>query len=227
MKKYLLKKHILFVFIGLGLFLYVCPVFSSEMDLHSTLKLDWIIKNIKEKEKNLKTFTARMVQTKKTHLLRDPMRSEGLIYFDYTGKILMKITIPLPLTILLKENVLLLYYPDLSKAEERYLGNNIFNKYLGIGQSVDELHERYSIRLVSDTPSEEYHLKLIPKLKTIANYISSIEITVSPENWLPKRIYLEERGGDYTDIWLEFISINEPLPAGIFAVSFPKNHEDL
>lgn len=222
----LLKKHILIIFICLGLFSYNCPVFSSETDLLPISKLDWIIKNIKEKEKNLKTFIAKMVQTKNTRLLQDPLRSEGLIYFHYTGKMLLKITSPSPSIVLIKNNMLLVYYPDLSRAEKRYLGNNILKKHLGLGHSIDELHKKYSIGLVSETPSDGYHLKMIPKLKSVAKHIDSIEVTVNPENWLPQQLYLREREGDSTIIRLEFISVNEQLPAGIFSVDLPEDRED-
>ena len=226
MNNYSLKKYAILIFVGLSLYSFAGPAFSSETDTLTTSKLDWIMANIKEKEKNLKTFTARMVQTKKTRLLRDPLHSEGFICFDYTGKTLLKITEPSPLIVLLKDNMLVLYYPDLSKVKETYIGNNVLRKYFGIGQSVEELHKRYVIRLMSETPSDGYHLELIPKHKTIAKHIDSIEVTVNPENWLPQRICFKEKAGDWSDIRLEFISVNEPLPAGVFTFNFPEKEEE-
>ena len=226
MNNYSLKKYAILIFVGLSLYSFAGPVFSSETDTLPTSKLEWIMTNIKEKEKNLKTFTARMVQTKKTRLLRDPLHSEGFIYFDYTGKTLLKITAPSPLIVLLKDNVLFVYYPDLSKVKETFIGNNVLKEYFGIGQSVEDLRKRYVIKLMSETPSDGYHLKLIPKHKTIAKHIDSIEVTVSPENWLPQRICFKEKEGDWTAIRLEFISVNEPLPAGIFSISFPENDDE-
>jgi outer membrane lipoprotein-sorting protein len=226
MNIFLLKKYAVLIFVGLSLYSYAYPVFSSEKDPLSTSKLDWIIKNIQGKEKSLKTFTARMVQTKKTHLLREPLHSEGFIYFDYTGKMLLKITVPSPLIVLLKNNMLVLYYPDLSKVKETYIGNNVLREYFGIGQSVEELRKRYLIRLMSETPTDGYHLELIPKHKTIAKHIDSIEVTVGRENWLPQRICFKEKAGDWSDIRLEFISINEPLPAGVFTFNFPEKDDE-
>jgi len=139
----------------------------------------------------------------------------------------MKVTSPSPLIVLLKNNLLFIYYPDLSKAEERYLGNEeILKKYFGIRQSIEELQKRYSIQLVSKTHSDSYHLKLIPKIKAIARYIDSIEVVVSSKHWLPEGIHFKEVKGDYTSIRLEFTSINEPLPPGIFTIDFPEDYED-
>jgi len=227
MRKSLFKKYIVPISLGLSLFLYHYPVFPSETDLQSESELSWVIKNIKEREKGLKTFTANFAQTKKTCLLQEPLHSEGLIYFDSAGTMLLQLTSPSPLKVLLKDNMLFIYYPDLSKAEEKYLGSdNILKKYFGIGQSIEELEKQYEIQLVSKTHSDGYHLKLIPRMKAIHRYIHSIEVVVNSKNWLPERIHFNEVKGDYTSIRLQFTSINEPLPPGIFTIDLPENYGD-
>ena len=227
MKKFLIKQYMVPISLCLILFLYPYAVFPSETEPQPETELSWVMKNIKEKEKNLKTFTAKFSQTKKTSLLREPLHSEGIIYFDSSGKMLLKVISPSPLITLLKNSMLLTYYPDVSKTEEKYLGrtDTIFTKYFGMGQSFEELKKQYAIQLVSKTHSDSYHLKLIPKTKPIKKYIDSIEVVVSPKHWLPKHIHFKETKGDYTSIKLNFISINEPLPQGIFQVDFPKDYE--
>jgi len=227
MRKLLIKKYIAPISLCLSLFLYPYPVSPSETEPQSDTELSWVIKNIKENEKSLKTFTAKFSQTKKTSLLREPLHSEGIIYFHSSGKMLLKVISPSPLITLLKDNTLLTYYPDISKTEERYLGgtDTILKKYFGIGQSIEELRKQYAIQLVSKTYSNDYHLKLIPKMKPIKKYVDSIEVIVSPKHWLPNHIHFRETKGDYTSIKLNFISINEPLPQGIFQVDFPKVDE--
>jgi len=228
MRKFLIKKYIVPVSLCLSLFLYPYILLSAETDAQSESKLSWVIKNIKEKEKNLKTFIAKFVQTKKTHLLKEPLHSEGLIYFDSSGKMLLKVLSPSPLITLFKDSRLFIYYPDISKTEERYIGrtDNILKKYFGIGQSIEELNKQYTIQLVSKTHPDGYHLKLIPKMKPIAKHIDTIEVVISPKHWLPGHIHFKETKGDYTSLKLHFISINEPLPQGIFQVDFPENYGD-
>jgi outer membrane lipoprotein-sorting protein len=228
MRKSLFKKYIVPISLGLGLFLHPDPVIPSEEDLQPESELSWVIKNIKEKEKGLKTFTAKFVQTKKTYLLQEPLHSEGVIYFDRTGRILLKVISPSPLIVLLKDKMLLVYYPDLSKSEERYLGrtDDILKKYFSIGQSIEELKKQYAIQLVSKTHPDGYRLKLIPKMKAITRYIETIEVLVSPKHWLPERIHFEEVKGDNTSLSLQFISINEPLPPDIFTIDVPKDDGD-
>ena len=227
MRKFFIKKYIVPIYLCLSLFLCPYAVCPSETESQSETELSWVMKNIKEKEKNLKTLTAKFSQTKKTKLLREPLHSEGIIYFDSSGKMLLKVISPSPLIILLKDSMLLTYYPDLSKTEERYLTrtDTILKKYFGIGQSIEELKKQYAIQLVSKTHSESYHLKFIPKMKPIKKYIDSIEVEVSPKHWLPNHIHFKETKGDYTSLKLYFISINEPLPQGIFQGDFPKDDE--
>lgn len=226
MKKSPLKRYAVLIFMGLILFLNPCHVFPSETNLHTESELSWVIKNMKNKGKSLKTLTAKFAQTRNTRLLKEPLYSEGIIYFDSEGKMLFEVTSPSSVMVLIKRGLLLIYYPDISKTKEKYLGNNFLKKYLGIGQSIEGFWEQYSIQLVSKTNSGAYHLKLIPKIKAIAKRIDRIEIEVRPTQWLPERICFKEKEGDYTSIHLEFTSINKPLPAGIFKINAPEQDED-
>ena len=228
MREALFTKYIILLLSGVSLLLLPYSLFPSETDPRSESELSRVIRSIKEKEKSLKTFTARFVQNKKTHLLQEPLHSEGMVYFDHTGKILLKVTSPSPLVLLLKDNLLIVYDPNLSKVKKRRLGrgDNIVKKYFGIGQSVEELKKRYEIQLIPKTHSGTYQLKLIPKIKAIARHIDTIEVAISPKSWLPERIHFKESKGDHTSVRLEFTSINEPLPPDIFTVDVPEDDED-
>jgi outer membrane lipoprotein-sorting protein len=228
MKQYFLKKYIIPICLSMILILFPCQIFPSESDIRPESDLSWAMKRIKERERSLRTLTARFVQLKKTCLLKEPLRSEGEIYFNRTGKMLLRIISPSLLIVLLKANTLLTFYPDLSKTEEIYLGSthDIFKEYFGIGQSIEELQKQYEIQLVSKTDSDGYRLKLIPKMKATTRYIETIEVVVSPKNWLPEQIHFKEVKGDNTSLSLQFISINEPLPQNIFKIDFQKNYEN-
>jgi outer membrane lipoprotein-sorting protein len=216
---------IMLLIVGLGLFKYAYPGFSYAEDQQAESELNRVISNIKKKEKTLKTFAATFKQTKQSQLLREPLQSEGLIYFDMNGNILMQVISPSPLTLLLKNNQLVLYYPDLSRVEKKTFGktDNIFRKYLGIGEPVEALKKKFEIKLVTNSHLKGYLLKMIPKDKTAAKYMAMIEILVDPEHWLPEQIYFKEQEGDYTHIQLQFTSVNAPLPPDIFVIELPGN----
>ncbi|MFH1992110.1 MAG: outer membrane lipoprotein carrier protein LolA [Pseudomonadota bacterium] len=207
----------------LYLLLLCGQVFASEKQSEPESELSRVLECIKKKEKTLKTFTATFRQIKKTYLLNEPLTSEGLIYFDSSGKLLMKVTSPSPLLILFKNSSLLVYYPEIAKAEKRYIGNaeSIFKEYFGIAQPVEALKQQYDIQLSSETHSDGYVLKMIPKIKDIAKHIDRIEVFVNPETWLPERIFFTEVKGDRTELWLQFTAVNQPLPPGIFSIILP------
>ena len=221
MKKCFFKMYFVIMFLGLILFLNPCPVFPSGTGLQPESELSQVMKNMEEKGKSLKTLMARFIQTKKTRLLKEPLRSEGMVYFDSTEKMLFQVTSPSSVMILFKKGMLFIYYPDLSRVKEKYLGSNSLKKYLGIDQSIEGFRKQYSVQLVSKKKSGMYHLKLTPKIKAIAKRIDSIEIEVNPTQWLPERICFKEKEGGYTSIHLEYTSINKPLPPGIFKINVP------
>jgi outer membrane lipoprotein-sorting protein len=221
------NRHLtIYLFLFLSLFLRSLAVSSSETDMDEEPELNWVLKNIKQAQVKLKTFSAKMVQIRKTQLLKSPLQSEGLIYFESNGKMLFKVTSPEPLLVLFKDGMVLINYPDISKVEQRYIGRNTLKEFFGIGQSIEELGKYYSIELGSKTPSDSYHLKLVPKRESMGKYFDSIEVKVNSNLWLPERIYYREKNGDWTSIQLEFTSINEPLPPNIFNMRFLENYED-
>ena len=188
-------------------------------------ELTSVIKRIKEHEANLKTFTAAFQQTKKTSLLQQPLESKGLIYFDSRGKMLLSVTTPSPVKILFENDRMIIYYPDVSEVQERYLGGeSIVKKYFGIGASIEELRKQYTLELLPGTAAGNYHLKLTPKAKAMAKHIDIIEVYVSPKHWLPERIEVRETEGDVTSILLDFTSINVSLPPDIFEIDVRENH---
>ncbi len=227
MKKALLNTAVVFTFFCAILFQYPHPATPSATGTQPESELARVMKNIKEKEKTLKTFAATFIQTKRSHLLREALISRGFIYFDVGGEMLIKVILPEPLTLLFKNNMVIIKYPESARAERKVFGSmdNIFKEYLGIGESVEVLKEKYDIRLSSATPSGSYLLTMIPKIKTASRHIEMIEVVVSAKNWLPEQIHFKEKQGDYTSLRLRFTSINEPLPRGIFSMELPEDEE--
>ena len=223
-----MNRYIAPILIVICLSLFPLHVFSSEADHQSTSELVRVITSIKEKEKTLKTFVATFLQIKKSHLLRETLKSEGLIYVDFSGKILIKVIHPSLLTLLLKDNMQIIYYPDLARAEKKILGrtDNILSKYMGIGKPIKMIQKQFEIGLGDKISSGGYHLKMIPKNKAMARHIDMIEVVVNQKNGLPEQIYIKEKQGDHTAIQLEYKAINEPLPPGIFSIELPEDNKN-
>jgi outer membrane lipoprotein-sorting protein len=189
------------------------------------LQEDGSIARIKEHEATLKTFTAAFQQTKKTALLKKPLESQGLVYFDAKGKLLLSVTSPSRVKILFENGRMTVYDPDTLEAQERYLGSeSMIKKYFGIGASMEELEKQYALELLPRTHARDYHLRLTPKVKAMAEHIQTIDVRVSSNQWLPQRIEVRETDGDVTAIMLDFTSINVPLPQDAFEIEVRENH---
>lgn len=188
--------------------------------------LNGILEKIKTRERSLKTFIATFSQTKKTQLLKEPLLSVGMIYFDNRGRLLFQVTSPSPVTILFKGGELITWYPDLSKSQKRYVGAGAVKKYFGLGNTVEELKKQYHIELSPQAKEGHYRLKFTPRTESMAKGIETIEVEGRRDTWLPATIHFREKGGDSTTIKLDFMSINKPLPPDIFKIDIPEKKGD-
>ncbi len=195
-----------------------CP---GDAVMEPEAELQRVLRKAKEREKDLKTFVAAFEQNKKTILLEEPLHSSGMIFFDISGKMLLKMAEPEPFKILLKGGWITLFYPKWSKYEERYIGSDVFDKHFGIGRSLDDMAERFDMMLSRERPSGLYPLHLKPKSGHMEKVIQRIELLLDPKSWLPVSLSFIEKEGDVTMITLEFKALNEPLPEGIFDLELP------
>ncbi|MBN1847764.1 MAG: outer membrane lipoprotein carrier protein LolA [Deltaproteobacteria bacterium] len=175
-----------------------------------------ILMKIKDKEKDLRTFIAQVKQVKQTQLFKEPLHSEGMIYFDHSGRLLLKMTQPSPVIVFFNNDRLYIHYPDYGKTEETYIGNHFFEKYFGVGTSIDGFYEQYMVEIFPATGGGLYQLKMLPKEERMAKKIEMIEVIFRKDDMLPEQVRILEKDGDDTTINLKFISINQPLPKDIF-----------
>jgi hypothetical protein len=211
-------KYVLPAILGMLFGLFLNPARATETPVSSEPEVKHILAKIKDREKGLQTFIAKMQQTKNTRMFKEPLYSEGEIYFNHTGQLLLKIIHPSPVFILIQNDRIYTHYPDYGKTEETYIGPHVLEKYFGLGKSTDAFYDQYSIQLLSNPSLACYHLMMRPKDDRMAKRIDAIDVTVQTSNLLPDTIHILERDGDDTSIVLEFISINQPLPKGIFDI---------
>ena len=203
------------------------PVANAE-PIESGLSLDRILSNVKNTEQQLKTFSASFKQSQKNHLLVEPLVSQGLMFYHHTGKLLMEISLPEPFVLLLKDRLMIMGDPVTKTFKQKtFPGRNaLLKRYLGTGQPVEVLKEKYDIQLVNDTSGTECQLDLIPKKRNRKMPFQSIRITIDKMLWLPKGIRLEEPNNDYTELELSYLTINDPLPENIFSIDMPQKEMD-
>ena len=67
--------------------------------------LDRVLNNIEARHNSLRTFTADFKQIQQSHLFHQAQVSEGMLFFDYTGKMLMHMIQPHAFILLIAEDM--------------------------------------------------------------------------------------------------------------------------
>ncbi len=204
------------------------PAFPSETQETAAWTVDDVLLHLKERERTLTTFVAGFKQIQQNNLFDQPQVSEGTLYFDHNSKLLMKMTTPEAYLVFITDRKMILGVPGSSSYRQKNLPgqNTFFKRVMGIGQSVDQLKKQYDIQMVASPCNEICELRLTPLKKSRRTPFTRIQATIDTLQWLPETIHMEETGGDVTTFYLQFISINQPLPDRIFDIPLPDKKTD-
>ena len=194
------------------------PALSAEVQ-----KSDWTVEevllHVREREQTLATFIAEFRQIQENSLFAETQVSEGTLFFGHNGKLLIKMSAPEAYLVFIGDQKMILGVPGSPSYRQKKIPGKkpFFKQVMGIGQ----LKNQYDIRKTASPCGEICELELRPLKKSRRIPFSSIRARINTRQWLPEMIHLEEPGGDVTTFHLQFISINQPLPEGIFDIPIP------
>jgi len=210
------------------LFFLAMPALSEEMRNPAVWTVDDVLLHLKERQRTLATFTAGFKQIQQNTLFDQPQVSEGTLFFDHSGKLLMKMTTPEVYLVFITDQKMILGVPGSSSYRQKKLPgqNTFFKRVMGIGQSIDQLKNQYDIQMTAAHCKETCDLRLTPLKKSRRTPFASIRATINTLQWLPETIHLEETEDDVTTFHLQFTSINQPLPDRIFDIPLPDKKAD-
>jgi outer membrane lipoprotein-sorting protein len=203
------------------------PVANAE-SIETELSLERVLSNVKNSEQHLKTFSASFKQTQKNHLLVNPLVSQGSMFYDHAGKLLMKFSNPETFILLIRDRVMIMGDPVAKTFKQKTFPGReaLLKRYVDTEQPVELLKEKYDIRFAKDFAGTDCQLDLVPKKRTRKMPFQSIRVTIDTRLWLPKDIRLEEPNNDYTEFELSYLTINDPLPEDIFNIDMPPKEMD-
>jgi outer membrane lipoprotein-sorting protein len=204
------------------------PVLSSETQKPAIWTVDDVLLHLKDRQRTLATFIAGFKQIQQNSLFDQPQVSEGTLFFDHNGKLLMKMTTPEAYLVFITDQEMIIGVPGSSSYRQKNLTgrNTFFKRVMGIGQSIDQFKNQYHIQMATTPCKETCELRLTPLKKSRRTPFASIRATIDTLQWLPETIHLEETGGDVTTFHLQFTSINQPLPDRIFDIPLPDKKAD-
>jgi outer membrane lipoprotein-sorting protein len=204
------------------------PALSSETQKPAIWTVDDVLLHLKDRQRTLATFIAGFKQIQQNSLFDQPQVSEGTLFFDHNGKLLMKMTTPEAYLVFITDQEMIMGVPGSPSYRQKNLTgrNTFFKRVMGIGQSIDQLKNQYDIQMATTPCKETCELRLTPLKKSRRTPFASIRATIDTLQWLPETIHLEETGGDITTFHLQFTSINQPLPDRIFDIPLPDKKAD-
>lgn len=181
---------------------------------------DRVLERIRTTAENLQQFSAAFVQHRQSRLLRNPLVSEGLIYFVRGGKMLIAIDKPSPFKIRIEDERLEVIRPSAGVVQRSRLAGaaRVLGDLLALGGPSAAWPVAAPLRRVAADGAERYVVTLTPSPEAGAPGLAAVEITVDAGRLLPQRIHLQQTDGDFTTLELEFLTVNTPLPPEIFAI---------
>jgi len=185
---------------------------------------DQVLTRIKARTTTVKTLVASFRQERFSRLLEEPLISEGLIYFERDGMILMQVDTPSSLQLLIEGQSVTVVDAELGLVKKMRLSrlNQTIKTWLAWDAPLEHLKQQYDLQLTEQLNHKRYKLQMTPKAANIARHITAIEVQVSADVLLPEQIIIKSTKGDRTSVRLRFVSINEPLPDGIFDIEIPE-----
>lgn len=168
----------------------------------------------------MKSMQCDFVQTKHLQMLACEMVSKGKMYYKQSDKLRWEYTTPYTYTfvlngtkVLLKNNnrndVIDVNQSKVFKEIARIMMNSVVGKCL-----TDE--DDFSVSIAQR--SDEWIATLIPKRKEMKMMFQQIVLHINRQRALVDKVEIVEKNGDYTDIELKNIKINQSINEALFAI---------
>jgi len=189
--------------------------------------LTQILHEFDRAQRETTSLVAGFTEKKELKLLARPVLSRGEFYYNRPNQVRWEYLEPDRKVFVITEDMYIAYYPALKRAEEvpikKFVGKRLF-RFLGLGQSIDELGKYYEFRLAPQSDLKDTHLLiLVPRKKKLAERVAEMKIWVDATTFLPRQLQYVESDGDSTLLAFQEIRTNVAVAAGRFRLDLPKD----
>ncbi len=186
-----------------------------------------ILQAFDKAQRETSSLVAGFTEKKQLKLLARPVLSRGEFYYHRPNQVRWEYLEPDRKVFVITEDMYLAYYPALKRAEEvpikKFVGKRLF-RFLGLGQSIDELGKYYEFRLAPQSDLKDTHLLiLVPRKKKLAERVAEMKIWVDAATFLPRQLQYVESDGDSTLLAFQDIRTNVNVAASRFRLELPKD----
>jgi outer membrane lipoprotein-sorting protein len=197
-----------------------------------SLTLPGILSQLDETAKTFHGLSADVERTNVTVVVNDHSTEDGTLLVR-GDKMLLQMTAPDPKTILKTGDNLYMYTPGLKRVEEINLGKNrdLVDEFLllGFGTSGKGLQKGFDIKYAGEDKvgdKSDAKLELTPRVASVKNQFSKIEIWLDQSTWLADQQKLTQNGsGDYVNVRYTKVVRNPNISESQFKPHWPKGTE--
>jgi outer membrane lipoprotein-sorting protein len=208
----------------------IAALTSQQVKAGTHLTAAEVLDHLQAKAKTLKTLKGSFEQRKYSRLLVRPMESEGELFWQPPGRLRWEVVRPAPLTLVVREDKILLLYPDLKKVTH-YRGPSgvgFLDRFTGATGNPQAFQRQYEIEVTVVSRGDDRRwikMDLEPKSAKHARYFKRLEIKIDPETWLPNEIAILENNDDWTLIYLSNLIENSGFADDLFSVEPPEGFQ--
>jgi outer membrane lipoprotein-sorting protein len=186
-----------------------------------------ILQAFDKAQRETTTLVASFTEKKDLKLLARPVLSRGEFCYNRPNQVRWEYLEPDRKVFVITEDLYIAYYPAIKRAEEvpikKFVGKRLF-RFLGVGQSIDELGKYYEFRLAPQSDLKDTHLLiLVPRKKKLAERVAEMKIWVDTTTYLPRQLQYVESDGDSTLLAFQDIRTNIAVTASRFRLDLPKD----
>ncbi len=204
-------------FLAFLLAFLVLPVFSKPKQDKDILEL---LNKIKSHYSSINSFRANFKQVRKSPLLKDKAITYGRFYFKKPDKLLLEFTSPYRIKIFYRKNKIYRFdekrraYAVLNVKRHR---ENAIN-FLNVSRTFNFLTKYFVIKKI-ETKSRDIYLIFIPRKRRVKKRFKIVEMWLDPDTYLFKKIYIEEKNGTTTTIFITDVKKNIEIKDSVFSFS--------
>ena len=188
-----------------------------------------ILDRLRERQREVTTVHATVVQRKRHPLLRAEAISQGTFLFKRPNLVRWEVDKPERTIILIDGHMLLIYRPDANEAERRDLRGDVASRaaadFLTSGMSLDlpALEKRFQVDLYRE--NGRLALMLTPRSRLVAQAVASVTIYQDETEAIPRQIVVVGQKGERTETTLTHVIINPQVPEDAFTLRLgPRVH---
>jgi outer membrane lipoprotein-sorting protein len=183
-----------------------------------------LLQRFDEAQMRTQTMIASFVERKRLRLLVEEQVRTGTFLYTKPSQFLWKYSQPDGKVVRIDSEQLLVYYPNLNKAEEidisRYSKRLL--RFFGLGQPTAELRKYYDLSLAEDPQMPDTYLLILDPIKRrVARRLDSLRIWIDRDMMVPRQVEYVEPDGDSTRFSFRNIETNSPISPARYEVKIP------